>query len=390
MTLAFSTTLASSIRLRGANIVPKPTDSGNGDYGSRANSYDTWRLWDWSGWIKPQIDAAAALGANCIRMQGDAVVRVGDATNHGSATWNGTITLAAFNAQLDQLITYLASKGMYFYACAFDGSFTGGITEANLQQYVTDYTTQVSKNSYTNVIGIDVMQEFDAYSINITPAQAITAAKAVFGAGQTTLPVTCSCNGASGASGLNPSSNTAYSTAAAAGADYLDCHIYYTPSAADLDPLLANTLGAGSSALPVFIGETGINYSANPNAGSTATPITALSRMKHYDYLLRLFNRDVASLRGYCAWAITKEWTTDSQDWGLYDNAQDGSKNFTTPRTEETNRFKLISKTSTATPWFTGYDPIIIGDTPVVFYKDLGGRPATAGTDAKSFGGNAT
>ena len=45
-----------------------------------------WIEWDWTGWIRPQIDCAIALGANSARLIGDVAMVIGGAITQ--ATYN--------------------------------------------------------------------------------------------------------------------------------------------------------------------------------------------------------------------------------------------------------------------------------------------------------------
>ena len=49
-------------KVKGVNLTSKPGAPSERAY---------WVEWDWSGWIRPQIDCSIALGANAIRIIGD-------------------------------------------------------------------------------------------------------------------------------------------------------------------------------------------------------------------------------------------------------------------------------------------------------------------------------
>lgn len=327
------------VRYRGANLVPKPTDTGNGNFQVRACFYDTWGAgWDWDGWIKPQIDAMASIGINAIRMQGDFLVRYATASSSfsGAATfvYSGTISAATYASRLDQVITYCASKGMSFYACGGDFNFVNSsFTLSQINAYLAEYVNVVSNPAYTNVIGIDLCQEVDGGSgwsaqvLSNAPA-IITNAKAAL---RKNLPVTFSLNGASNAAGLNPATRGVFTNIATSGADYLDVHLYYTPGPGDILPAVNNPWG-----LPLIVGEIGINYNGSQDfsaAQETTHPYSSEKRIIFWDAVVNNI-ATVSGVKGTIVWASVKEWPTDAQDWGLFGSAQDPTtKAFTDPRT---------------------------------------------------------
>jgi hypothetical protein len=357
-----------NLKLAGANIVPAPTDTGNGGYGNRACFYDTWRLWNWTGWIKPQVDAAHANGCNFVRMQGDFLIRYGtgsgDYAGSQTFTWNGTISMSTYQTQVAQLINYLASLGMYFYATGGDlNLIKSTISSSTVNSYLTEYAGIVSSNSFSNVIGIDLMQEIDGgggWSSNAlsNAGTLITNARAAL---TVSMPLTCSLNGASSVTNLTPASNTGYATLHTAGVDFFDAHVYYITGATDFNAAIAN-----SYHLPVFCGEMGIDFNAAFNGTSTAQssthPYTSEIRQDYYTAMRA--NASRYDMQGLGAWAITQEWDATSpgppstaaqqgQNWGFYSSHLNGSNQFDTPNTEETYQLGQFPVTPLAAnaPW---------------------------------------
>lgn len=63
-----------------------------------------WHDWNWSGDVRPQIDACRAVGGNCVRLVG----AVG-------AVYTGAITLATYLGWWRQFLDYCRLKGLYAY-----------------------------------------------------------------------------------------------------------------------------------------------------------------------------------------------------------------------------------------------------------------------------------
>ncbi len=323
---------------RMVNLCGRPTDSVTGDYGTVGNLYDIGYDWPWTTWLKPQIDAAYGLGANVVRLISDATLRVGDASHHGGPTWRGTITAQDFADRLDQLITYLDSLGMYFYATAVESwaAGTAGLSAANIQAYLEEYVALVTDTQYTNVVGIDLCQEFDATTgseITGNLAALIAASKA---ARSRLLPVTCSVFSftATGTPwGADPTSRSTYATLLSAGADYIDNHFYtHMPTPAELVNLFA--LG-----VPVVIGEIGINFNGSFDT-STVDGASAGKRATWYDGIVALSQLEEIQATGI--WAAVQMSDFAGNDWGLFGKTQDGSNVLTDPRTEMTTRFATV------------------------------------------------
>lgn len=335
------------VKFRGANIVPRPGDSGNGGFGVPANFYDLLYEWGtegptsaaWTEWIKPQIDAVKALGGNCIRFMFDATVRVGDADHHGVAVWRGSITAPQMASMLDQLITYLASQQMYFYATATEirPVNAANLSTAALLSYITEYVETVSHPAYHNVIAVDVLQEANGengVSLDNLEAAISTALTTRL----TPVPVTCSCNGDRAA---NPATESYWGRLAAAGVDFFDYHRYWqgTANRAHLDLLIDNQWN-----IPVVVGETGIPHSGRFQTGPADGNSAQLSAA-YYDGIVAMGSRYDVQL--VAVWSSVPNETNppDEADYGMYNIAQDGSFAFTSPRAERVSRFMQLPVT---------------------------------------------
>lgn len=150
--LALSPALASeaglkipaSTRLRGVNIVP--TFAAGVIPADQDSVWSAmWRLWNWNGWIKPQIDDAAAIG-NAIRFFGN---------THCIA--QGNITQATYLAQWRQVLDYSVAKGLFIYPCGGDLGHWGNFTWAQSVALYTAWAKTLS--TYPNVVGVDITNE---------------------------------------------------------------------------------------------------------------------------------------------------------------------------------------------------------------------------------------
>ena len=321
---------------RMVNLCGGTTDSVTGDYGTVGNLYDVWFDWPWDAWIKPQIDAAHALGANVVRFIFDATLRIGDASHHGNPTWRGTISDATMVARLDQLITYLDGLGMYFYATASEAWAlqTAGVIGTDIQAHIERFAEIVS--GYSNVVALDIANEHDACTELVTyRAAMIAAAKTAM---SPVLPVSASIfsNTLTGTPwGATPASRATYQDLIDSGADFIDNHFYtraFSPT--DLAGLFALNV-------PIVIGEMGIDYNGNFASGA-ADGGSAARRAAYYDAIVTL--SECPEIQATGVWAMVQMSDSPGNDWGLYGKTQDGSNVFIDPRTEMTTRFQLIPK----------------------------------------------
>jgi exo-beta-1,3-glucanase (GH17 family) len=105
-----------------------------------------WRVFDWTGWLKPQIDDAAKVG-NCIRIWGSPM-----------AITLGNVTQATYLARWKQLLDYAVSIGLYVYPCGGSlGQHWGPTTDS---QALTIYAAWADLlRTYPKVVGVDITNE---------------------------------------------------------------------------------------------------------------------------------------------------------------------------------------------------------------------------------------
>ena len=180
-------------------------------YGQNGPSWGSfWSKWDWFGYIKPMLDAAAAKGATHVKIACSGV---------SPDTSGNYPSDAVLQAQITQFCLYCASLGMGVYfrfgwqlsQLTTNGVSAAGTTCAKLAGWL---------NPLLNVIGIDVSDEVDLGQPD--PATLISIATAIRGA--TKIPLTWSLN--------DPSPNKCALYAKFGGpngqpVDFLDIHWYY-------------------------------------------------------------------------------------------------------------------------------------------------------------------
>lgn len=135
--------LPADVRVRGANVVP--TARPNGDpwekYGPNVWAA-MWNVWDWAGWIRPQIDDAATVG-NALRLWADT-----------SVVSSGLLTRDVYLSRWQQLLDYVASMNLYVFACGGD---LGPCTPADAVALYPPWIELLA--TYGNVLGVDVLNE---------------------------------------------------------------------------------------------------------------------------------------------------------------------------------------------------------------------------------------
>jgi hypothetical protein len=261
-------------------------------------------------------------------MMFDATVLVGDSSHHGAANWRGTITVPQLNAMIDQICQYTASKGMWFYATPTDSRplNDGNLSTNSICQYLSNFVARVSL--YDNVPAIDLVQEADGTVNGTNAAVCLNINQFIATARQferRPIPLTCSLNGASQASDLNPANRWEFYNLYAAGADFFDCHAYYLFYPTDFLPAINNQWN-----LPVIMGETGIAFWGgwgNGTAQETTQPYSSQLRSEFFDNVKALSRQPNFQLCG--VWATVPDADVDSENFGLYTGQQDQNYNFT-------------------------------------------------------------
>lgn len=338
-------------KIKGGNIAPKP---GGGAWKG------LFAQWDWVNWIKPQVDRAAALGLNAIRLIGDPGAIFVD-PNYGTGTLP-KISQSTYDAQWMQIAQYCQDLGLYLYPCLI-GKWSvldvlglgGNYQDAAITNSVK--TTAGILSGYSNVIGFDLFQEGDAwsgvawapstaYSLNAyvnlggNAYKATTAGTSASSGGPTgtgssitdgtvvwayqakallptdvlammaavrtvsNLPLTMSRSMSDGY-GWNDTTSMWYQVFnSTSGADFLDFHLYLDgilPSDPDFQLM--------KSGKPFLIGEFGSQQS-----------ILSATQVARYQAVASIHNR--RGLIGSFVWALADQKTSSNPEdqWGVWDN----------------------------------------------------------------------
>jgi hypothetical protein len=276
-------------KVKGVNLTSKP-----GAPSPRAY----WVEWDWSGWIRPQIDCAIALGANAIRIIGDVAMVL-----------NGGLTQATYNAHLRQLMAYCVENhlALYYTGCATydtNGADNGNIAayNANPQAFIAVLARNLSSlmsgaTDYTaSIIGCDLVQEANAW-------RNATAVNAIYSALRPLVPRTIPCT----FSASVRMQDAQWIASIAPSCDFLDYHVYPQLYGVDSGPTVA-TVAAVRAAYPdrnILFGEGGIDSGAYSAAQVEA-------------WIHGLINiGDSTDSRGAMLWAAQDQ----DQRYGAFDSA---------------------------------------------------------------------
>lgn len=272
-------------KLRGANIACKP---GGPQWGG------LFAEWDWGNWIKPQVDRAAALGLNAIRLIGGANSVL---MSNGAAS--PQITQASYIARWCQLADYCQIKGLYLYpVLVTGGDATGpgiGYQDAGLTALVAASATALA--AYSNVIAFDIFQE----AALPTAATDVLAMMTSVRAAAPGVPLTCSHAGSIDWHDLTSDVATQV-VQAVGGSDFMDIHVYedgIIPSTPDF--LLAIVKK------PFLVGEFGASQS-----------MTTAQQTARYTDMAAIHNRP--GMMGTFLWALADQDTVSTNQWGLWDN----------------------------------------------------------------------
>ncbi len=316
--LALSPALASeaglkipaSTRLRGVNIVP--TFAAGIIPADRDSVWAAmWRVWNWSGWIKPQIDDAAAIG-NAIRFFGN---------THCIA--QGNITQATYLAQWQQVLDYSVAKGMYIYPCGGDLGHWGNFTWSQSVALYTAWAKMLS--TYPNVVGVDITNEawgqMQPVSVRPTtynqPESYVDLLAALSGIvrGEAGVPIAHSF----------PLADSSWWTLSKDPiptlfemSDFLDYHIYASATPAQAAQAFANSWGVGKH---MMIGEFGVNETQSSN-----------ERTARYQQIRNIVasRTDIDGALAWSCWDL--ESAPDGQS-GLYDPSRRLRTDISTPFT---------------------------------------------------------
>lgn len=253
-----------NVRLRGSNIVCSRNPLGQPYEMYGANVWAAmWTTWDWEGWIKPQIDDAAALG-NAVRLWGSVQTFL-----------RGNITEQTYFLRWQQMLDYCASKGLYMLPSGSDLADAAQLlmTSSKAASHYATWANMLSE--YPGVVGVDLMNEAWGLAVTGNVDNAWL------------LPVLRACADAVHAQGLPvapsfplfDSSLWSWSPKGPDPAgrlfakypvdpffelsDYLDIHLYATSTPAQVASTYEKAWAAGK---PMIFGEFGIGADASPAA----------------------------------------------------------------------------------------------------------------------------
>lgn len=136
--------IPNDVRVRGVNISPLYAWTDTPDQGSVWSAM--WRVWDWNGTLKPQIDDAATI-ANTVRVFGNT-----------HAVTSGNITLTTYLARWKQLLDYCVTQSLYVYPCG--GSLAHWGVDTTYTAATGLFTAWADLlATYSNVISVDITNE---------------------------------------------------------------------------------------------------------------------------------------------------------------------------------------------------------------------------------------
>jgi hypothetical protein len=232
--------LPGDVRVRGANITVKESHYPR-------PWHTLWAEWDWTNWIKWQVDLARTLGVNCIRLIGSV-----------SVVAERAITSDQNQARWRQLLDYLAAVGLWAYPCVSDLRHWG---DASLAQAVDLYRTVGAVFAgYPNVIGVDVSNEaqlsleagWSAAELQRTLDALVAALRKT-----TSKPLAHSVT-----IGREQDWFLPWVSRLTRLSEFADVHVYFTPSTADAGALFSRSQADQS----LIIGEFGIGIDDSSNA----------------------------------------------------------------------------------------------------------------------------
>lgn len=303
-------------KLVGANLVPNPAAA----FTSGRRFEGMWTTeWDWSGWIKPQIDMALGqLGFNCIRSLG--------------AHWGigaGRVNSAQYTTRLVQVAQYLADRGAYFYLAG--DSIRVGSTEDSSVTVATQaprYAAYLRElQAVGNLAGFDICNEADNVAAGIATGYWSTAYMrdliAAIKAQGITIPLTYSTHEMFDAAGLNITSPypALWITGKAepCGFDYIDLHLYDffrmdLSQGKYLDHFLTNY-----GSLEIVITETGKNNSVAADTAVTDLNLVYRRGLCGHPRVRGVLQWAMADLENASTYAAAGLGSAAAGEWGIYD-----------------------------------------------------------------------
>ncbi len=285
----------------GAHIIPTPTQSAGGS-AAWTNLQKDWRDnvagSNWTDWVKPQVDAAVAAGANCIGMIGCL-----------DGVHSGAITQSATNANWVQLANYCQSLGIALYPKPAGFNQMTSVTDVACATYVLSVLGAIT--SLVTVIGVDIITEANAWDDGIPPGSQATADRcnAIYTLVKAGTSLPCTYSTTDEWNAQDPC--RAWVTKIAASCDYLDFHPYAANGWAT--PISTSDTTYWFSTYPgkdIYFGEGGSPQS------SSITQQNAFANGLGY-----LMYQTNANLRGWMIWSIADQSATTSSQYGMYNNS---------------------------------------------------------------------
>lgn len=297
--------IPSNVRMRGVNIIPYFPEVSAPDDDLVWSAI--WRVWNWSGRIKPQLDDAATVG-NCVRIMGNMHV-----------VTSGNIPLSTYLARWKQFLDYCVTKGLYVYPCG--GEFYPWGADTTYTAATTIYTAWADLLAgYSNIIGIDITNEAWYNAQLVAPQtykshqpESYLALLHHLGSivrRRSGKPITHSMY-------VNSFQPWMYPGDEAGGpmspiwdmSDFIDIHVYVDGSTpADAAAMLATPWAAGKE---MILGEFG-GLSAETSSGP---------RIARYEDT-RTIVASRTDICGALAWACWDSGTADGQKWGLFNTSR--------------------------------------------------------------------
>ena len=281
-------------KLWGAHIVPTPAQVAL----APADWTQLFIDWDWNGWVKPQIDAAVAAGANFIGMFGCP-----------DGVFSSAISQSTANSRWVQMANYCQSVGICLYPKPCGPPQLTGMTDSDIATFVLSTLNAI--NGLCTILAVDIIAEANAWNDgggNATQHMA-DRCNAIFTlvAAGTSLLGTFSCtyewNGSDCRTWMARIGNTA--------CNYLDFHPYAMNGwATPVDPADVSYWESTYPGRDIIFGEGG-----SPQSDSIA------QQNAFANGLLYLMNGADSLLRGWCFWAIADQGVTSSNQWGMYTNS---------------------------------------------------------------------
>ncbi len=257
-----------------------------------------WIEWDWTGWIRPQIDCAIALGANTARLVGDVAM-----------VTSGALSQAAYNARLQQVVKYCVDSGLayYYIGCApyaTDGANNGTLAtpDAQIASVINSNIAAITSGSSdfrANIIGADLVSEANA---------GFSAARVnnIYSLVRPNVPAIIPCT--FGTSGALPDSSWLNSISGSC--DFIDPHIYPQVYGGINNFPPASAISALHAAFPnkeILFGEGGIDT-------SQFTSVQVMDWIKNLTSLA-----DMPIARGALLWAA-QDQQTSTERYGAFDS----------------------------------------------------------------------